>query len=391
MRGAAGGRARTGDVAVLVLAAGKGTRMRSNLVKVLHPLAGRPMLAYVLDLASSLRPQRLAVVIGHQADAVKKAFEKESSRLVWVLQREQKGTADAVIAARGALQGFVGTLVILYGDVPLLRRTTVRGLLRAHRKATVPVTVLTATVSDPTGYGRIVRGPDGGLIRIVEEADASPAERSIREINTGIYCMEAPFLFEALATVDAENAQGEYYLTDVIATCVKRGGRVGSYETEEPERALGINTRRDLAVAEAVIRAEICDRWMLSGVTIVDPRGTYIDQGVRIGRDTRIGPNCRLYGATVVGASCHIGPGCVLTDAVLGERVTLGALCVLERVTIENGARVEPLSYLCPTPPGRQPCATGHTRNRLSAASPTAASMPTPHGCSGRQIKQRRR
>jgi len=358
-RGATGGRAGRDDVAVLVLAAGKGTRMRSNLVKVLHPLAGRPMLAYVLDLASSLRPRRLAVVIGHQADAVKKAFEKESRRVAWVLQREQKGTADAVMAARGALQGFKGTLVVLYGDVPLLRPITVRALLGAHKKTEVPVTVLTATVSDPAGYGRIVRGPDGGIVRIVEEADASPAERSIREINTGIYCMEVPFLFEALASVDAENAQGEYYLTDVIASCVKRGRRVGSYETSEPERALGINTRKDLAAAEAALRAETCDRWMLSGVTIVDPSCTHIDQGVRIGRDTRIEPNCGLYGATVVGASCHIGPGCVLTDAVLGERVTLGALCVLERTTIENGASIGPLSYLCHTPAGRQPSAAG--------------------------------
>ncbi len=334
------------DVAAVILAAGKGTRMRSDLVKVLHPLAGRPMLAYVLDLAHSFRPQRLAVVIGHQAEAVRDAFQNNAPTWTWVVQKEQKGTAHAVSTAGRAFKGFKGTLLILYGDVPLLRRATVKNLLNTHWRTQALISILTATVKDPTGYGRIVRGPDNGIRGIVEETDASPSERSICEINTGIYCMELPFLFQVLPKIRPDNAQGEYYLTDVVAYCADKGVRIGWHETQEPERALGINTRKDLAFAEATLRADICERWMLAGVTIVDPSCTSIDFSVRIGKDTRIGPCCQILGRTSIGRACSIAPHCCLIDATVGDRVTVGASSVLERTHIGAGAVIEPLTYV---------------------------------------------
>jgi bifunctional UDP-N-acetylglucosamine pyrophosphorylase/glucosamine-1-phosphate N-acetyltransferase len=334
------------DLAIVILAAGKGTRMKSNLVKVLHPLAGRPMLASILDLASSLAPRRVVVVIGYQAEQVKDAFKEYSHRWTWVIQTEQRGTADAVRAAQGVLKDFGGTVLILYGDVPLLKRSTVEMLLEAHYRGKTPVTVLTATLRDPTGYGRIVRTERGIVTRIVEELDASPMERSIREINTGIYCMDAHLLFEALSLVDADNAKKEYYLTDVVGYSVKRGNRVGWYEAPEPELTLGINTRKDLAMAEQRLRSEICIQWMLSGVTIVDPSRTCIDHEVTIGRDTRIEPDCHLRGRTAVGNECTIGPGCVITDSTVGNGVIIRAVSVIEESILEDGSVVGPFAHI---------------------------------------------
>jgi bifunctional UDP-N-acetylglucosamine pyrophosphorylase/glucosamine-1-phosphate N-acetyltransferase len=336
------------ELAVVILAAGKGTRMKSSLVKILHPLAGRPMLAYILDLALSFDPQRIAVVIGYQAETVKKAFKKASTPWTWSIQSEQKGTADAVLSAKPVLKDFAGTLLILYGDVPLLKRSTVDMLIQAHHNGGTPVTILTAILNDPTGYGRIVRDESKAITSIVEELDASSAERTIREINTGIYCMSAPTLFEALSAVDANNVKKEYYLTDVIRFCVEKGYRVGWHETQEPELTLGINTRRDLAMAEARLRSAICDRWMLSGVTIVDPYHTHIDHGVTIGMDTRIEPNCHIRGDTVIGKECVIEPGCVITDSTVGHRVRVCALSVIEGRHIEDGSTVGPLAHVGP-------------------------------------------
>jgi bifunctional UDP-N-acetylglucosamine pyrophosphorylase/glucosamine-1-phosphate N-acetyltransferase len=261
---------------------------------------------------------------------------------------EQKGTADAVLATREILKDFGGTVLILYGDVPLLKRSTVEMLVKAHQAGKAPITILTAMLEDPMGYGRIIRSERGTIERIVEETDASSAERTIREINTGIYCVAAPLLFEALSSVDDKNVKKEYYLTDVVAYCVKKGIPVGWYETQDPELTLGINTRKDLAIAESRVRVALCNHWMLSGVTIIDPSHTYIDHDVDIGTDTRIEPNCHIRGKTVIGNECIIEPGSLITDSNVGHRVIIRASSIIEESRIQDESVVGPMAHLRP-------------------------------------------
>jgi len=336
------------DISVILLAAGKGTRMKSDTVKVLHPIAGRPMLAYSLDLAFELEPREILVVVGFQADRVRQAFAETDSRVIWVLQPEQKGTADAVRCALPHLTQSQGTVLIHYGDVPLLRKETLLALLEQHKRSASPLTFLTAHLDDPTGYGRIVRDGTGAFVRIVEEADATPEEKSLREVNTGITCVEIPFLREALDRLRDDNAQREFYLTDLAAYAVSRGLRVGSLVTEEAFRALGINTRKDLAEAERWVRRSICDRWMLAGVTLEDPRHTYIDASVTLEPDTRIGPNCHLRGRTRVGRGSVIDTGAVITDSTIGNEVVIRPYSVLQESEVHDQAVVGPMAHLRP-------------------------------------------
>lgn len=336
------------DLSVILLAAGKGTRMKSDTVKVLHPIAGRPMLAYGLDLARELDPREILVVVGFQAERVRRAFPETGSRVTWVLQPEQKGTADAVRWALPYLTRDLGTVLIHYGDVPLLRKETLLALLEEHRRSASKLTFLTACLDDPTGYGRIVRDGAGTFLRIVEEADATPQEKTLREVNTGITCVEIPFLREALDRLRDDNAQKEFYLTDLAAYAVSQGLRVGSLLAEDAFRALGINTRKDLAEAEICIRRSICDRWMLAGVTIEDPRHTYIDVTVTLEPDTRIGPNCHLRGRTRVGRDTVIDTGAVIADSTIGNGVLIRPYSVIQESEVHDQAVVGPMAHLRP-------------------------------------------
>lgn len=240
------------ELATIILAAGKGTRMKSSLAKVLHPLHDRPMLGYPVTVAREVGSTDIVVIVGHQAELIEKAMSGEG--LTFILQRKQLGTGHAVLQARDHFENFAGTVLILCGDVPLLRSSTVKQLLECHRSANAAVTVMTTLLEDPAGYGRIVKGMDDEILRIVEARDATEEEKKIREINTGIYCVEAPFLFEAVSAIDNRNAQGEFYLTDIIAIAIGRGKKTRSFVAADFVEVMGINTREDLERAEAIVK-----------------------------------------------------------------------------------------------------------------------------------------
>lgn len=332
--------------AIVVLAAGKGTRMKSDLVKVLHPLAGTPMLSFILNLARSLRPNRLVVVVGSQRDLVKQQFS--AADVIFVDQEEQLGTGHAVSAASQALKGFQGTVLILCADVPLLTEGTVRKFLQSHEDSQATLSVLTTKLENPRGYGRVFRGEDKQLLRIVEDKDLRAEEETIREINTGIYCVEAGFLFSALSSLSDQNAQKEYYLTEIVEKASSQGKKAMAYVAEEPFEVMGINTRLDLAKANQYLRQKIAERHMLEGVTLMDPQTTYIDRQVEIGRDTTIYPNCYLLGKTSLGEGCVVEPGCKLTNTRVGNFVIIKASSVISESVIEDRVEVGPFAHLRP-------------------------------------------
>jgi len=332
------------QLAVVVLAAGLGTRMKSSLVKVLHPVAGRPMLLHTLDAVMSLKPDKVVAVLGHQADAVAKILPEG---VTTALQKEQLGTAHAALTGLSKLKGFDGTLMVVSGDTPLLGADTFKRLVARHRSAKADVTILTARLADPTGYGRIIRGK-GGVLGIVEQKDASAAERAITEINTGTYCFEAGALRAALKKVGSENAQKEFYLTDVAAIVSGKGGKVIGVETDRPDEALGINSRVDLANAEKTVRRRINTRLMESGVTVLDPDTTYIGAGVMIGRDTVVHPGNHITGNTVIGTGCVLMPGNIITDSTLKDGVVVKGYSTVSESCVDEGASIGPFAHLRP-------------------------------------------
>jgi len=332
-------------LAAVILAAGQGTRMKSKLPKVLHPVAGRPMLSYVVKAASTLGAAPIIPVIGHGAEQVSEALAEE--QLTFALQEEQLGTGHALLCAEPSLKDFSGDLLLLCGDVPLLRVATLRELLEHHRSTQASVTILTAQMIDPTGYGRIIRG-ENGVERIVEEKDASSSERQVDEINTGIYVFRAPEAFEFLRGLDNSNAQGEYYLTDIVAAARQAGERVEALLIEVAAEAMGINDRVQLAEAGALMRQRINEGHQRAGVTLVDPATTYIDPEVVIGSDTLIHPGVHLRGKTTIGSDCEIEPGVVVTDCCVADRVHLKPGSVLSESSLGDDCAVGPMAHLRP-------------------------------------------
>ncbi|TRY24660.1 bifunctional UDP-N-acetylglucosamine diphosphorylase/glucosamine-1-phosphate N-acetyltransferase GlmU [Brevibacillus sp. LEMMJ03] len=328
----------------VVLAAGQGTRMKSKLYKVLHPVCGKPMVQHVVDTLASMRVEDVIVVVGHGADAVRSTL---GERVTYALQKEQLGTAHAVQQAVPFLQAKEGTTFILYGDVPLLSEETLTALLRYHEEQQAAATVLTAVVPDPTGYGRIVRSETGEVLRIVEHKDATPSERAIREINTGIYCFDNQKLLKALAQVKNDNAQGEYYVTDCIGILRQAGEKVAAFEAVDPDETMGVNDRAQLAEAEAYMRRRIAVRHMKNGVTIVDPASTYIEADVVIGADTVIQPGTFLRAGTTIGADCVIGPQADLTNVQVADHVTI-SYSVMVDARVEADSTVGPFAYVRP-------------------------------------------
>jgi bifunctional UDP-N-acetylglucosamine pyrophosphorylase/glucosamine-1-phosphate N-acetyltransferase len=334
-------------IATVILAAGKGTRMKSDLVKVLHPVLGLPMVFYPIELSlNGIKAEKTIVIVGYQADLIQERFK--DLKIEFALQKEQLGTGHAVLQTIPFLQSFRGTVLILCGDVPLVKIETLRSFIDAYRENESTLSVLTTIVGDPFGYGRILRNPEDWLEKIVEEKDASEEERMIREINTGIYCIKSSFLMEGLREIGKENAQGEYYLTDLVEIAKKRGLRCSAHIAKDPTEVMGINTRVDLAMAIEVLRQEKLRHLMLSGVTIVDPKTTYIDQTVEVGRDSLLYPNCHLQGKTRIGERCVIEPNSKISDSIIENDVIIRPNSVITESKIEEGASIGPFAHLRP-------------------------------------------
>jgi bifunctional UDP-N-acetylglucosamine pyrophosphorylase/glucosamine-1-phosphate N-acetyltransferase len=332
------------DTHIVVLAAGKGTRMKSALPKVLHRVAGTPMVEWVLAAASALNPRTTTMVIGHEADALKGALQGRTD-ITFVVQEPQRGTAHALLMAEPALGGQTGTVVLLYGDVPLLSAETLRLLRDRHTTTRASATVLTAIVARPHGYGRIVRSGEQ-IAHIVEERDASSAEREIREINSGIYAFALDGLFDAVRAIQPQNAQGEYYLTDLVAIFRQRGLRVETVTVSNVDEIRGINSRSELAEVSRIVRQRKNDELMAAGVTIEDPATTYVDAAVHVGADTIVHPSVSLEGRTIIGEGCEIHSGVRIVDSTIGDRVTIFNHCLITAATIGNHARIGPFAHL---------------------------------------------
>ncbi len=333
-------------IATIILAAGLGKRMKSGLAKVLHPIAGMPMILYPVRIAEEISSERTLVVIGHQADRVQEALSGRDVEIVH--QAEQRGTADAVRLAMEFLKGYQGMVVILCGDVPLMTAKTVSELIAAHQKGRASVTVLTTEVEDPAGYGRIVRQVDGSIHKIVEDKDASNDLKGIREVNTGTYVFDSPFLSEAIREIRAENAQREFYLTDSIEIGLKKGVRVSAHKTRDREELIGVNSRSELAMVDGMMRKRINDYHMLNGVTLINPGAIYIDAGVTIARDVTIYPGTTIQGNTTIGKSSVIYPNNRIDNSQIGDGVTVKDACVIEESRIGDGSQVGPFAHLRP-------------------------------------------
>jgi len=323
-------------LAALVMAAGLGTRMRSKLPKHLHPLLGRRLMEWPIEAGRTLGPSPLVVVVSPETAEV----GAEVDGVVTAVQREPRGTGDAVAAAREALSGFDGDVLVLSGDTPLLTESLLRGLVDEHRRAEADVTVLSFVPDDPAKYGRVLRDAAGALRGIVEAVDAEPEELETREVNSSIYVFRAGALWPALDALEPHNAQGELYLTDSVRHIVDNGGKGTVHQAPDPLDALGVNTRSEMAAAAAVLRARINDRHMLAGVTIVDPTTTWIESEVEVAEDVVVHPFTVLTGRTCVARDAQIGPHVVIADASIGKGATIGPFCYLRPGTVvEAGAK----------------------------------------------------
>jgi bifunctional UDP-N-acetylglucosamine pyrophosphorylase/glucosamine-1-phosphate N-acetyltransferase len=329
------------DTIAIILAAGQGTRMKSHTPKVLHPLLGKPLVHYSVDTAKAVTNQKPIVVIGHGSDEVKEALGNSAQ---FVTQEEQLGTGHAVRQAESILTGFNGLILVVSGDMPLLRKETLASLIQTQAANSGPMTLLTVKGEDSRGFGRIIRSVDNSVSAIVEEAQATLEELSIKEYNVGAYCFRSDWLWQSLKDIQV-SPKGEYYLTDIVEIARNQRKMVKALSVSEPAEAMGINTRLHLAEATAMLRKRINERWMNDGVTIVDPASTYIEPDVLIGKDTTIWPNTYLKGRAWVGENCQIGPNSIIQDSVIGHRSTILA-SVMEYAIVENDVEMGPFCHL---------------------------------------------
>ena len=325
----------------ILLAAGKGTRMRSKMMKVLHPLQGKPLVWHSIQQVGKVSQLPPVVIVGHQSEAVVAAVGDAAD---FIVQAEQLGTGHAVLQAKDHLAGKADLVLVVYGDMPLLRAETFGKLIETQKSNSGPISMLTIIEEDPRGFGRIVRNEMGLVDAIVEEVDCTPEQQEIKELNVGVYCVQADWLWENLPNVPL-SAKGEYYLTDIIALARQQGLDVRAEIMEDSKEAMGINTRVHLAEAEAIIRRRTNEALMLSGVTMIDPNTTYIDAGVTIGQDTIIYPNTTIMGETEIGEDCMIGPNTIIRDAKIGSHCEVFA-SVIEQAVIEDHVDIGPFGHL---------------------------------------------
>ncbi len=346
------------DIHVVILAAGKGTRMKSALPKVLHRVAGLPLIEYVLAGAAALRPHSTTVVVGHQTEALRSALSRRRD-LTFVVQEPQLGTAHALLQTESALRGATGMLVLLSGDVPLLTAETLKTLVDRHTGRGASATVVTAVVDDPRSYGRIVRSGEQ-IARIVEEKDATSAEREIREINSGIYAFALEGLFDAVRSIAAENAQNEYYLPDLVSIDRRKGLVVETVTVSNADEIRGINSRSELAAVSRIVRDQKNAELMAAGVTIEDPATVYIDRDVTVGADTVIHPGVYLEGTTTIGVGCEIHSGARIVDSQIGDRVIVFNHTVINSSRVADDARIGPFAHLRPETDVREKARVGN-------------------------------
>jgi len=329
-------------VAVILLAAGQGTRMKSDLPKVLHPLCGKPMLWHVLEAVKAVTTEKPVVIVGHGAEQVI-SFVGETANCI--RQKPQLGTAHATLQAESLLKGESDVVIVAYGDMPLLQGTTFRRLVESQRDHTGPFSLLTVMAEDPRGFGRIVRSPKGEVEAIVEEAVATPDQLNIHELNAGVYCFQAEWLWNALPRIQKNPLKGEYYLTDVVELAVKDHLTVQAVVHDDLFETIGINTRVDLADAEAAMRKRINRTHMLNGVSMTDPVSTYVEAGVIIGKDTLLMPNTYIHGETVIGSGNVLGPNTIIRDSRIGDRCKVLA-SVMKGAELEDDIDVGPFARL---------------------------------------------
>ncbi|WP_099975254.1 bifunctional UDP-N-acetylglucosamine diphosphorylase/glucosamine-1-phosphate N-acetyltransferase GlmU [Lactobacillus terrae] len=329
---------------VIILAAGKGTRMKSKLYKVLHPVAGKAMVDHVVTQVEKINPEVIETVIGHGAEKVQDLL---GDRTKYALQSEQLGTAHAVQQAEDELGSKEGMTLIVNGDTPLFTAETFENLFNYHEEQKAAVTILTAHADNPFGYGRIIRDENNDVQAVVEQKDATPEQQDIREINTGVYCFDNKLLFDNLKNVKNDNAQGEYYLPDVVSILREQGKKIAAYQMDDLSESLGVNDRIALSNAEKLMRKRINEDHMREGVTIVDPESTYIDFGVKIGNDTVIEPGSKIFGNTTIGSDCLIGSGSRIENSVIEDNVQVIS-STIEDAVMHNGSNVGPNSHLRP-------------------------------------------
>ncbi|MHB1000178.1 MAG: bifunctional UDP-N-acetylglucosamine diphosphorylase/glucosamine-1-phosphate N-acetyltransferase GlmU [Armatimonadota bacterium] len=332
------------DMAAIILAAGKGTRMKSKLPKALHPLCGKAMTRFIIDACRESGIDDCIVVVGHGAEQVQEGL---GSDVRYAVQEEQRGTGHACMQTMALLDGVEGSVLVTPGDTPLVTSSILSKLISQHESTGDDATVLTAVLDDAGHYGRVVRDGDGCVTGIVEAKDASPEQKKIGEINTAIYCFKLPLLRKYLTKITPANAQGEFYLTDVIGLMAADGLKVGAVVSEDPDVVLGINNRVDLAYLTGIIRRKIINQLMIDGVTVIDPDSTYVDVGVQIGQDTTLYPQTTIEGKSIIGEGCVIGPSTRLMDAELGNEVTAQFSNIAES-TVGDGTRIGPFAHLRP-------------------------------------------